>query len=86
MNVTVRQIEPVGIIKAGSRVVMACVASNSNPEAQISWYKNSYIMSFESNGVEKNISSKLGNDFETVSYMSVRSKKKQSIFFSSLTL
>ena len=62
------------MIKAGTRVVMACIAANSNPEAQISWFKNSYIMSFDSNNnndAQKNISTKLSNDYETISYMTV---------------
>ncbi len=63
------------MIKAGTRVVMACIAANSNPEAQISWFKNSYIMSFDSNNnnndAQKNISTQLSNDYQTISYMTV---------------
>ena len=78
LNVIVKQIEPVGVIKAGTRVVMACTAANSNPESQINWFKNSQIMSFDLNSdAQKNTSNKLSNDYETISYMTVKTERER---------
>ena len=58
-------------IKAGTRAVFVCHSPNSNPEAEITWSKDSYPITFGPNEFQ-NISSKLINnkEYETISYMS----------------
>ena len=83
-----RLVEPLTQIKAGNRVILACTAFNSNPEPQISWYKNSYILSFDKNDSQRNITwlKTSMNDFETTSYVTVSDFKSiigflKSFFF-----
>jgi hypothetical protein len=60
-------------IKAGSKVILACTATSSNPSTQISWFKNSYAILFDnSTDTKTNLTSSLGNDYETISYVEVR--------------
>ena len=42
-NVKIVGVEPIKAdtaVKAGSKVILACVSSNSNPESQITWFKD----------------------------------------------
>ena len=58
-------------IKAGTRVVFACTATNSNPQPQITWFKDSYAMLLQPDQQENVTSSLVNNkEYDTVSYMS----------------
>lgn len=75
--VKITQIEPAAsLIKAGSKVILACVSSNSFPEAEIKWFKDSYAISFDNDNTKMNTTAKLLNDYETTSYVEVRLKLK----------
>jgi hypothetical protein len=65
-------IEPSSVtqIKAGSNVVLSCVASNSNPNSQIAWYKDGLLVATQPNQ-STNTSSKISIDYETTSYFKV---------------
>lgn len=58
-------------IKAGTRATFACHSPNSNPQAEITWTKDSYPITFGSNEYQ-NTSFKFINEkeYDTISYMS----------------
>ena len=60
-------------VKAGTRVTFACRSSNSYPQADIAWFKNSFSMMLDSNAhVQTNLTYELNgnNEFDTISYLS----------------
>lgn len=58
-------------VKAGTRVVFACVASGSYPQSHITWYKDGYAMGLQPDHQENITSTLLNNkDYETTSYIS----------------
>ena len=58
-------------LKAGVRAVFACHSPNSNPVAEITWYKDSFPITFESKE-QQNTSFKFINnkEYDTISYLS----------------
>jgi hypothetical protein len=58
-------------VRAGQRIIFACRSKHSNPQAVITWYKDSYPVLYESDE-QKNFSSQYVNnkDYDTISYMS----------------
>lgn len=58
-------------VKAGTKVVIACRAQNSNPSPFITWYKDSYPILLNSEE-QQNITTKFVNEkeYDTISYLS----------------
>jgi nephron len=63
---------PEQTIKAGTTAIFACNSFASNPEVEISWYKNTYPLSLITDAARANTSSLFINnkEYNTVSYLS----------------
>lgn len=70
MTIEPAKIDSTTPVKAGSKVIIACITSNSNPDSEIKWYKDSYLISTpNSNRTFKYLN--VTSDFETTSYLEV---------------
>ena len=58
-------------LKAGIRAVFACQSPNSNPAAEITWFKDSLPITFESKETQNTTIRLVNNkEYETISYLS----------------